>query len=142
MERAMPPRPHILGPRARANDAPRVLILSEDEELGVRLRSELRSLLAEPWFDAYGLIDDYHASINGDVIYDVAVYCSKPDEKPEAVRKAIDRIKLFCPEPEMQIVLYSAIRYPADDRIVAIVNQPNVMELADTIGKLLRPAAA
>ena len=143
MSRAMPPRPVIHGPRKRANSTPRVLILSEDAILGVYLRRELGALLAEPWFAVFKSIDDYHASSDGDVIHDMVIYCSNWHEKPEAIIQAIGRITLFCPEPEMKIVLYSSNReVPSDARIVAVVQQTNENELAEVISKLLCPEAA
>jgi len=143
MTRAMPPRPVIHGPRTRVNLTPRVLILSDDAKLGDRLRSEMRQLLAEPWFAVYRSIDDYHASEDGDVIHDLVIYCSQRQEKPETVKQAIGRIKLFCPERDLRIILYSANReVPADARIVAVVQQTNENELAEVISKLLCPEAA
>ena len=59
-------------------------------------------------------------------------------EKPEVIKQAISRIKLFCPAPEMRIVLYSSNReVPSDARIAAVVQQTNENELAEVISKLL-----
>jgi len=143
MNRAMPPNPIIHGPRKRANSTSRVLILSEDTQLGTYLRRELRHLLAEPWFGVFQSIDHYRASLDGDVIYDLVAYCVGSDEQPTDVTRAIDRIKLFCPEPELKIVLYTANREtPTDTHIAAIVHQPDVTALANEINQQLRPEAA
>jgi hypothetical protein len=141
MNRAMPPRPIIHGRRRRINATPRVLILCADGKLGAWLRSELMRLLAEPWFANYRSIEDFHDSIDGGLIHDLFVYCSGYNEQPLMVKRAIDRIQLFC--PEARIVLYAGnSELPRDDRLVAIIRQTNESGLAEVISLLLRPEAA
>ncbi len=138
MFRARPPRPNVPGPRVRANEVPRVMLLCEKEKSGVGLRSELMRLLREPWFSLFQSIDDYRDSYDGNIIHDLIVYCSVTAEPPEAVRQAVNRIMLLC--PEAKIILYSANKTPpVEPRLVAIVNQPNVKGLAETIDRLLHP---
>ncbi len=141
MDRAMPPRPHIHGPRKRANATPRVLLLCEDDKQGAWLHSKLRSLLAKPWFTLFQSIDLYHDSFDGDIIHDLTVYCPEPDEETAAIKRAVDRIMLFC--PEARIVIYAANNAaPQDSRIIETVHQPNENALAAAIDRLLRPEAA
>ena len=97
--------------------------------------------LRDPWFVAYETIADFRDSSDADIVNDIAVYCSKSFERPEAVKDAIGKILYL--GREAKIVLYTDAREnPRDDRIAAIVHQPNEPVLALTIDRLLQPEAA
>jgi hypothetical protein len=141
MDRQKPGRPHICGPRHRVNSTSCVLIISEVPHLGAHVRMEMMKLLPEPWFSAYSTIGDYHTSIDGDIVYDVVVYCSKDFERPANIQTAVEKILIIC--HEAKLILYAgAGENPTNANITETLNRPDEALLADTIRRLLRHEAA